>query len=141
MDVSPRRPCRMRGRRRASGWAPSRSAHPACQHRRRRGVARVRAGRDRLVSTRRSNRCSGAARAVPRARLLLARLGANRTVAGGRYDGMTAAMAAAARGRVDALTLLLENAADLELRDASGWTALMHAVHGQRPDCVKAPPA
>jgi len=49
---------------------------------------------------------------------------------------MTPLMVAAERGREEALELLLEKAADLELVDSNGWTAVTYAVHGQRPGAL-----
>mmetsp|Transcript_158812 Transcript_158812/g.509105 ORF Transcript_158812/g.509105 Transcript_158812/m.509105 type:complete len:528 (+) Transcript_158812:103-1686(+) len=68
---------------------------------------------------------------------LSARVGLDKAPLDGRHAGMTPLMAAADRGRIEALKLLVEKKAQLEVSDPNGWTALMHAVHGQRPDAVK----
>lgn len=67
---------------------------------------------------------------------LAARIGLNKALPDGRHPGMTPLMAAAERGRVEVVKLLVEKRASLEITDPSGWTALMHAVQGQRPDAV-----
>jgi ankyrin repeat protein len=45
-------------------------------------------------------------------------------------------MAAAQRGRDEVLQLLLEKRASIDMQDAKGWTALMHATQAQRPKIV-----
>lgn len=70
-------------------------------------------------------------------RLLLARTGVDVTAPSGRFQGLTPLMAAAERGRSEAVALLLERRASLELKDALGWTALMHAVDSQRVEVTQ----
>lgn len=70
-------------------------------------------------------------------RLLLARLGPDRGAPAGSLEGLTPLMAASARGRTEAIEVLLEKRASLEVKDPTGWTALMHAIHGQRPAVVR----
>lgn len=71
-------------------------------------------------------------------KLLLARIGSDHLgPPGSRHEGLTPLMAAAGRGRDDALALLIEKRADLETTDLRGWTALMHAVSDQRPAAVR----
>lgn len=52
----------------------------------------------------------------------------------GRHAKLTALMAASARGRTEVVRVLLSRKAGIDVRDAQGWTALMHAIHGQRID-------
>eukprot|EP00441_Pelagodinium_beii_P043607 CAMPEP_0197632168 /NCGR_PEP_ID=MMETSP1338-20131121/9045_1 /TAXON_ID=43686 ORGANISM="Pelagodinium beii, Strain RCC1491" /NCGR_SAMPLE_ID=MMETSP1338 /ASSEMBLY_ACC=CAM_ASM_000754 /LENGTH=479 /DNA_ID=CAMNT_0043203719 /DNA_START=39 /DNA_END=1475 /DNA_ORIENTATION=+ len=56
----------------------------------------------------------------------------------GWFAGLTALMAAAQKGRLEAVSLLLEQKASPDIRDASGWTALMHAIFNQKTEVVKA---
>eukprot|EP00931_Biecheleriopsis_adriatica_P048569 TRINITY_DN28076_c0_g1_i1.p1 TRINITY_DN28076_c0_g1~~TRINITY_DN28076_c0_g1_i1.p1 ORF type:complete len:561 (+),score=111.09 TRINITY_DN28076_c0_g1_i1:103-1785(+) len=90
------------------------------------------ANQERLVS-------AAAAGETGDVRLFLVKTGVTADAAApqGKCAGLTALMAAAQRGRLEAVELLLEKKATLDVRDASGWTALMHAVHGQRIEVAK----
>ncbi|CAE8590291.1 unnamed protein product [Polarella glacialis] len=73
-------------------------------------------------------------------KLLLARAGASVDSIGppsSKFEGLSPLMAAGQKGRTEVVSLLLERRASTEVRDPSGWTALMHAVHSQRPDVAK----
>eukprot|EP00928_Gymnodinium_smaydae_P072321 TRINITY_DN55699_c0_g1_i1.p1 TRINITY_DN55699_c0_g1~~TRINITY_DN55699_c0_g1_i1.p1 ORF type:complete len:565 (-),score=116.81 TRINITY_DN55699_c0_g1_i1:70-1713(-) len=75
-------------------------------------------------------------------RLLLARIGPEHPAPTGTKQqldlaGLRPLMAAAARGRIEAIDLLLQKSAELEATDHRGWTALMHALSGERPAVVK----
>lgn len=69
---------------------------------------------------------------------LLTKVNPDTTVRRGKFAGLTPLMTAAQRGRLEAVDLLLQKNAGLEVRDADGWTALMHAVHSQKVDVAKA---
>jgi len=56
----------------------------------------------------------------------------------GRSAGLTALMAASQKGRLEAVNLLLEQKASPDVRDPSGWTALMHAIFSQKTEVAKA---
>jgi len=56
----------------------------------------------------------------------------------GRSAGLTALMAASQKGRLEAVKLLLEQKASPDVRDPSGWTALMHAIFSQKTEVAKA---
>ncbi|XP_068690996.1 protein phosphatase 1 regulatory subunit 27-like [Montipora capricornis] len=51
-------------------------------------------------------------------------------------EGATALHGAAYEGNVECVQYLLENGADVHLRDDDGWTALHAAVCGKRKKCV-----
>ena len=46
-------------------------------------------------------------------------------------------MGAASKGQAEIVTFLLENGADLTLRDQNGWTALIWAADSQHDDVVQ----
>jgi len=70
-------------------------------------------------------------------KLLITQHGPDRPAPEGRYAGLTPLMAAAQKGREEAIEFLLEKAACLEITDPKGWTPLMHAVQEQRPGVVR----
>eukprot|EP00929_Paragymnodinium_shiwhaense_P079895 TRINITY_DN41651_c0_g2_i1.p1 TRINITY_DN41651_c0_g2~~TRINITY_DN41651_c0_g2_i1.p1 ORF type:complete len:576 (-),score=138.54 TRINITY_DN41651_c0_g2_i1:222-1949(-) len=71
-------------------------------------------------------------------RMMIARIGTDRLApSDSKHEGMSALMAAAENGRDDAIDLLIEKKADLEVVDVRGWTAVMHAVMAQRPATLK----
>eukprot|EP00419_Tripos_fusus_P040821 CAMPEP_0172787970 /NCGR_PEP_ID=MMETSP1074-20121228/206708_1 /TAXON_ID=2916 /ORGANISM="Ceratium fusus, Strain PA161109" /LENGTH=469 /DNA_ID=CAMNT_0013624991 /DNA_START=199 /DNA_END=1606 /DNA_ORIENTATION=+ len=69
-------------------------------------------------------------------RQLLARLNPDCVADVGRYQCLTPLMAAVQRGRDEVVQLLLEKRARVDMKDAKGWTALMHATQAQRPKIV-----
>eukprot|EP00930_Biecheleria_cincta_P059235 TRINITY_DN44990_c0_g1_i1.p1 TRINITY_DN44990_c0_g1~~TRINITY_DN44990_c0_g1_i1.p1 ORF type:complete len:529 (+),score=108.30 TRINITY_DN44990_c0_g1_i1:125-1711(+) len=69
---------------------------------------------------------------------LLTRVNPDVVVRRGKFAGLTPLMTAAQQGRLEAVDLLLQKNASLDMRDSDGWTALMHAVHSQRVDVAKA---
>lgn len=59
------------------------------------------------------------------------------SVSEGRFADQTALVAAASRGRADAVRVLLDRKAAVDASDANGWTGLMHAIHGQRAEVAR----
>jgi ankyrin repeat protein len=81
--------------------------------------------------------CAAASGETGDMRKLIAQIGSNVAAPlGSKYPGITPLMVAAERGRIDALDLLLEKEVDLESSHENGWTAIMFALHGQRPLAV-----
>merc|ERR550537_1950090 len=73
-------------------------------------------------------------------KLLGARIGVNTPGSlsiGLRQAGLTPLMAAAEKGRTEAVTHLVQSGADLDAADPQGWTALMHAIGNQRTEVMK----
>lgn len=68
-------------------------------------------------------------------KMLCARVGVN--TAGAARGGVTPLMAAAQKGRGDAVAFLIEQGADLHAADPEGWTAVMHSVSKQRAEILK----
>mmetsp|Transcript_20321 Transcript_20321/g.44339 ORF Transcript_20321/g.44339 Transcript_20321/m.44339 type:complete len:511 (+) Transcript_20321:54-1586(+) len=68
---------------------------------------------------------------------LSARVGTETVAPSGRYQGMTPLMAASEKGRIEAVTFLLERQAKINVQTVDGWTALCYAIHGQRLDVVE----
>jgi ankyrin repeat protein len=73
-------------------------------------------------------------------KLLGARVGINTAGSASglvRQPGLTPLMAAAEKGRTDAVNFLIEQGADLDAADPQGWTAVMHAISRQRSEILK----
>lgn len=62
---------------------------------------------------------------------------AGSTSFGSRQPGLTPLVAAAQKGRTEAVALLIEQGADLNAADSEGWTAVMHATYKQRTEVLK----
>lgn len=71
-------------------------------------------------------------------KICAARVGVDTAASAGiRQEGLTPLMAAAAKGRVDTTSWLIEQGAALDAADPQGWTAVMHAIHNQRSDILQ----